>query len=39
MQDTVTGRFQLSPFFEDRIRDINSWTMNVDFFEFPRAVR
>ncbi|CRK14530.1 hypothetical protein BN1723_010365 [Verticillium longisporum] len=36
MKDTVTGRFQLSPFFEDRIRDINSWTMNVDFFDhFP----
>ncbi|KAL9948570.1 hypothetical protein ACHAO5_001670 [Verticillium nonalfalfae] len=36
MRNTTTGLFQLSPIFEDRIRDIRSWTMNVDFLDqFP----
>ncbi|KAM0278417.1 hypothetical protein ACHAQH_005172 [Verticillium albo-atrum] len=36
MRNTATGLFQLSPIFEDRIRDIRSWTMNVDFLDrFP----
>ncbi|KAM0270026.1 hypothetical protein ACHAQH_009586 [Verticillium albo-atrum] len=31
MQSTATGHFQLAPLFEERIRDIKSWTMNADF--------
>ncbi|KAM0328553.1 hypothetical protein ACHAQA_004960 [Verticillium albo-atrum] len=31
MQNTTTGRYRLAPLFEERIRDIRSWTMNVDF--------
>ncbi|CAJ0542605.1 Ff.00g001620.m01.CDS01 [Fusarium sp. VM40] len=31
-----TGKYQISPIFEQRIRDINSWTMSTDFFaHFP----
>ncbi|KAK7418714.1 hypothetical protein QQX98_003732 [Neonectria punicea] len=36
MQNSQTGRFQISPLFEERIRDINTWTMSPDFFlQFP----
>ncbi|KAM0271862.1 hypothetical protein ACHAQH_008962 [Verticillium albo-atrum] len=31
VQNSATSRFQLAPLFEERIRDIRSWTMNVDF--------
>ncbi|KAF3359808.1 hypothetical protein VdG1_05017 [Verticillium dahliae VDG1] len=31
MQNTATGRFELAPLFEERIRDIKAWTMNADF--------
>ncbi|KAM0190286.1 hypothetical protein ACHAPA_010762 [Fusarium lateritium] len=35
-QNTHTGKYQISPVFEQRIRDINSWTMSTDFFaRFP----
>ncbi|KAF4990277.1 hypothetical protein FGRMN_8585 [Fusarium graminum] len=31
-----SGKYQISPRFEQRIRDINAWTMSTDFFErFP----
>ncbi|KAM0241367.1 hypothetical protein ACHAP5_007641 [Fusarium lateritium] len=34
--NTHTGKYQISPVFEQRIRDINSWTMSTDFFaRFP----
>ncbi|KAH7233619.1 hypothetical protein BKA59DRAFT_319779 [Fusarium tricinctum] len=34
--NTRTGKYQISPLFEQRIRDINSWTMSTDFFtRFP----
>ncbi|KAH6705700.1 hypothetical protein EV126DRAFT_516627 [Verticillium dahliae] len=36
IKNPATSCFQLSPLFEDRIRDIKSWTMNVDFLvQFP----
>ncbi|KAF4995715.1 hypothetical protein FDECE_12708 [Fusarium decemcellulare] len=36
LQNSHTGKFQLSPMFEERIRDINAWTMSSDFFtHFP----
>lgn len=35
-RNVETGRYTVSPEFEDRIRDINSWTMSADFFShFP----
>ncbi|TQN66616.1 hypothetical protein CSHISOI_08823 [Colletotrichum shisoi] len=35
-KSVVTGRYQISPMFEQRIADINSWTMGGDFFvRFP----
>ncbi|KAG7103698.1 hypothetical protein HYQ44_017786 [Verticillium longisporum] len=30
MQNAATGRFELAPLFEERIRDIKAWTMNAD---------
>ncbi|KAH7191261.1 hypothetical protein DER44DRAFT_844575 [Fusarium oxysporum] len=31
-----TGKYHISPLFEQRIRDINAWTMSTDFFtHFP----
>ncbi|KAF5532177.1 hypothetical protein FMEXI_12574 [Fusarium mexicanum] len=31
-----TGKYHISPLFEQRIRDINAWTMSTDFFQhFP----
>ncbi|KAM0346277.1 hypothetical protein ACHAPU_005704 [Fusarium lateritium] len=31
-----SGKYQISPGFEQRIRDLNAWTMSTDFFErFP----
>ncbi|RGP77165.1 hypothetical protein FLONG3_4680 [Fusarium longipes] len=31
-----TGKYHISPMFEQRIRDINAWTMSTDFFtHFP----
>ncbi|KAH7136987.1 hypothetical protein B0J13DRAFT_479811 [Dactylonectria estremocensis] len=36
MHNSETGQFHLSPLFEERLRDINSWTMSPDFFvQFP----
>ncbi|KAF7558005.1 hypothetical protein G7Z17_g333 [Cylindrodendrum hubeiense] len=36
MHNSETGRFHLSPLFEERIRDISAWTMSPDFFlQFP----
>ncbi|KAF4980176.1 hypothetical protein FZEAL_3754 [Fusarium zealandicum] len=36
MQNARTGKYQLSPLFEERLRNINSWTMSPDFFtQFP----
>ncbi|KAF3812096.1 hypothetical protein GCG54_00009780 [Colletotrichum gloeosporioides] len=35
----VTGQYQISPAFEERISDINSWTMGLDFFtRFPELI-
>ncbi|CAI0643281.1 unnamed protein product, partial [Colletotrichum noveboracense] len=35
----VTGQYQISPAFEERISDINSWTMGMDFFtRFPELI-
>ncbi|KAF9876684.1 bZIP transcription factor [Colletotrichum karsti] len=35
----VTGQYQISPMFEDRFSDINSWTMGMDFFtRFPELI-
>ncbi|KAK1846882.1 bZIP transcription factor [Colletotrichum chrysophilum] len=35
-RNVETGRYTVSPEFQDRIRDINSWTMSADFFShFP----
>lgn len=36
MHNSETGRYHLSPLFEERIRDISAWTMCPDFFvQFP----
>ncbi|KAH6695421.1 hypothetical protein F5X68DRAFT_244044 [Plectosphaerella plurivora] len=36
MQDRVTGKFCLSPLFDQRLGDIRAWTMAADFFtHFP----
>ncbi|KAJ0331946.1 hypothetical protein COL922a_011691 [Colletotrichum nupharicola] len=38
-RNVETGRYTVSPEFEDRIRDINSWTMSADFFShFPEIL-
>jgi hypothetical protein len=38
-QNTQTGKYHISPIFEDRIRDINVWTMSTDFFtHYPELV-
>jgi hypothetical protein len=38
-QNTHTGKYHISPIFEQRIRDINAWTMSADFFtHFPELV-
>ncbi|KAF6823240.1 bZIP transcription protein [Colletotrichum plurivorum] len=38
-KSVVTGQYQISPMFEQRISDINSWTMGVDFFtRFPELI-
>ncbi|KAJ0382478.1 hypothetical protein COL922a_012491 [Colletotrichum nupharicola] len=35
----VTGQYQISPAFEERISEINSWTMGMDFFtRFPELI-
>ncbi|KAL0936255.1 bZIP transcription [Colletotrichum truncatum] len=35
----VTGSYQINPMFEQRISDINSWTMGMDFFtRFPELI-
>ncbi|KZL66632.1 bZIP transcription factor [Colletotrichum tofieldiae] len=35
-RNVATGKYCVSPEFENRIRDINSWTMSMDFFNhFP----
>ncbi|UZP38552.1 hypothetical protein NXS19_006368 [Fusarium pseudograminearum] len=37
--NTQTGKYHISPIFEERIRDINAWTMSTDFFtHFPELV-
>lgn len=36
MQDRITGKFCLSPLFDQRLGDIRAWTMAADFFtQFP----
>ncbi|KAH7125858.1 hypothetical protein EDB81DRAFT_810072, partial [Dactylonectria macrodidyma] len=36
MHNSETGQFHISPLFEERLRDINTWTMSPDFFvRFP----
>ncbi|KAK6213741.1 bzip transcription factor [Colletotrichum tabaci] len=38
-KSVVTGQYQISPMFEQRIADINAWTMGGDFFaRFPELV-
>ncbi|RGP67672.1 hypothetical protein FSPOR_5861 [Fusarium sporotrichioides] len=38
-QNPHTREYHISPLFEDRIRDINAWTMSADFFtHFPELV-
>ncbi|KAL2881988.1 hypothetical protein SGCOL_002727 [Colletotrichum sp. CLE4] len=38
-KSVVTGQYQISPMFEQRISDINAWTMGMDFFtRFPELI-
>ncbi|OLN97180.1 hypothetical protein CCHL11_02132 [Colletotrichum chlorophyti] len=38
-KSVVTGRYQISPMFQERISDINAWTVGMDFFKrFPELI-
>ncbi|KAK1954597.1 hypothetical protein LY78DRAFT_648927 [Colletotrichum sublineola] len=38
-KSVVTGQYQISPMFEQRVMDINAWTMDRDFIEqFPELI-
>ncbi|GJC83082.1 hypothetical protein ColLi_05920 [Colletotrichum liriopes] len=38
-KSVVTGQYQISPMFDQRITDINTWTMGNDFFNrFPELI-
>ncbi|OHE92734.1 hypothetical protein CORC01_11952 [Colletotrichum orchidophilum] len=38
-KSVITGQYQMSPMFEQRISDINAWTMGMDFFnQFPELI-